>query len=218
MIKRQALLLALVAGIAITPAMAETAGTWTAGIGVGMVDPDSNNGTVNTGAAFGLLDVDVDKSTRPTITGEYFFADNIGVEVLAAWPFKHDIELKTATGAVVDAETKHLPPTVSVQYHFDDLGAATGLGFNVKPFVGVGVNYTNFFDEEIALSGVDLDLNDSWGVAGHVGLDFAINELDAVRIDARYIDIDTDVELNGAEIGTVNIDPWVYGISYIRTF
>ncbi|WP_296405058.1 OmpW family outer membrane protein, partial [Psychrobacter sp.] len=138
--------------------------------------------------------------------------DNVGVELLAALPFHHDIELKTATGAVVNAKTQHLPPTLSVQYHFDNFNS------NIKPFIGVGANYTNFFKESIDLPNTDLKIEDSWGVAGHVGVDFKINPTEAVRVDARYIDLEPDVKLNGNNIGTVKIDPWVYGISYVQRF
>ena len=212
MIKRQALLLAAIAaGLSMTPAMAETAGTWTVGVGAGYVDPDSDNGTLDTDA-FGKLDVEVDYDVRPTITAEYFVADNVGIELLAALPFHHDIDLKTNEGAVVNAKTQLLPPTLSLQYHFDNVHA------NVKPFIGVGANYTTFFKERSGVEGVDLEIKDSWGVAGHVGLDFKLNPTDAVRIDARYIDLEPDVKLGGADIGTAEINPWVYGISYVQRF
>jgi outer membrane protein len=108
--------------------------------------------------------------------------------------------------------TKHLPPTVSLQYHF-------GQG-KVKPFVGIGVNYTTFFSSkaEGAIAGANLDLSDSWGLAAHLGVDFKVGEKGAIRIDYRKIDIDTKVKLNGANLGTrntVNIDPSVYGIAYV---
>lgn len=210
MIKRQALLMAAIAaGLSMT-AMAETAGTWTVGVGAGYVDPESGNGTLN--SPLGKLDVDVDYDVRPTITAEYFVADNVGVELLAALPFHHDIDLTTEAGTVVKAKTQHLPPTLSLQYHFDNVHA------NVKPFVGVGANYTNFFKERIDLPGHKLKIEDSWGVAGHVGLDFKINPTDAVRIDARYIDLEPDVKLDGNKIGTAEINPWVYGISYVQRF
>lgn len=214
MMKRQALLLAAIAaGLSMTPAMAETAGTWTVGVGAGYVDPDSDNGTLDADVfGLGKLDVEVDSDVRPIITGEYFVADNVGIELLAALPFHHDIELTTDSGAVVDAKTQHLPPTLSLQYHFDNVYA------NVKPFVGVGANYTTFFEEKVDLDGYDLDIDDSWGVAGHVGVDFKINDTDAVRVDARYIDLEPDVELNGEDIGSVEINPWVYGISYVQRF
>lgn len=208
MIKRQALLLAAIAaGLSMTPAMAETAGTWTVGVGAGYVDPDSDNGTLLNGA----LKTEVDSDVRPIITGEYFVADNVGIELLAALPFHHDIDLKGAGYSVIKAKTQLLPPTLSLQYHFDNVHA------NVKPFIGVGANYTTFFKERI-YNGGDLDIDDSWGVAGHAGVDFKINATDAVRIDARYIDLEPDVNLNGDKIGTAEINPWVYGISYVQRF
>ena len=209
MIKRQALLMAAVAaGLSMT-AMAETAGTWTVGVGAGYVDPDSDNGTLANGA----FKTEVDYDVRPTLTAEYLVADNVGVELLAALPFHHDIDLKDAAGNVTKAKTQHLPPTLSLQYHFDNVHA------NVKPFIGVGANYTTFFKERI-YDGLDSDLEieDSWGVAGHAGVDFKINETDAVRIDARYIDLEPDVKLNGDKIGKAEINPWVYGISYVQRF
>ena len=212
MIKRQALLMAAVAaGLSMT-AMAETAGTWTVGVGAGYVDPESGNGTLTT-EDFGKLDVDVDYDVRPTITAEYFVADNVGIELLAALPFHHDIDLKDADGNILKAKTQHLPPTLSLQYHFDNINS------NVKPFIGVGANYTTFFKERIYDGNdSDLEIDDSWGVAGHVGLDFKLNPTDAVRIDARYIDLEPDVKLGGADIGTAEINPWVYGISYVQRF
>ena len=90
---------------------------------------------------------------------------------------------------------------------------------NVKPFVGVGVNYTTFFKERIYLgNGNDLELDDSVGVAGHVGLDIPFAPTEAFRIDARYMDIKTDASLNGTDIGEVDISPWVYGVAFVKQF
>lgn len=213
MIKRQALLLAAIAaGLSMTPAMAEPAGTWTVGVGVGHVEPDSDNGNLDK-SSFGNIKVDhIDSDVRPTITGEYFVADNVGIEVLAALPFHHDIIIDVPGVGMTEAKTQLLPPTVSLQYHFDNVHA------KVKPFIGVGANYTTFFKERSGVPGVDLDIDDSWGVAGHAGIDFKINNTDAVRLDARYIDLEPDVELNGEKAGTAKINPWVYGISYVQRF
>ena len=190
-----------------TPAMAETAGTWTVGVGVGHVEPDSNNG------ALGAINIDhIDSDVRPTITGEYFVADNVGIEVLAALPFHHDIIIDVPGVGLKEASTQLLPPTVSLQYHFDNIHA------KVKPFIGVGANYTTFFKERSSVPGVEMKIDDSWGVAGHAGIDFKINATDAVRLDARYIELEPDVSLNGVEAGTAEINPWVYGISYVQRF
>jgi outer membrane protein len=197
---------ALVLGTAALPALAQTAGDWTLGVGVHAVDPKSDNGRL----AGGTLAVDVDRDIKPSLTFEYFVRDNLGVEVLAAWPFEHDINI-AGLGRV--GSTKQLPPTVSLQYHF------TGQG-RISPFVGAGINYTAFFSEDTtgALAGSKLKLDDSWGLAAHAGVDFAVGQRGAIRIDARWIDIDSDVALNGARLGTVAIDPIVYGAAYVMKF
>ncbi len=197
--------LAVALSLAAAPAMAQSKGDWTLSAGVHQVAPKSDNGTLAGG-----LEVDVDSDIKPTITGEYFIADNLGIEVLAALPFKHDININ-GLGRV--GSTKHLPPVVTLQYHFNSQG-------KVSPFVGAGVNYTTFFSEETtgALAGADLKLEDSWGLAAHAGLDFKVAENGALRVDVRWIDIDSKVKLNGEKIGTVNIDPLVYGVAYVFKF
>ena len=203
----------LVAGLALAamPAFAQSAGHWTVGVGAHNVAPKSGNGTL-TATPLGNLAMDVGSNARPTITAEYFLRDNLGIEVLAALPFQHDIAV-VGVGKV--GSTRHLPPTVSLQYHF-------GEG-KVRPFVGAGVNFTTFFSTktEGAIAGADLDLSNSWGLAGHLGVDFQIGEKAAIRVDYRKIDIDTKVKLNGANLGTshtVNIDPSVYGVAYVFRF
>lgn len=213
--KLQSLVLASVTALTMTTAFAVPAGTWTVAAGAHMVDPKSDNGTLKVNDDLSL-NVDVDDDIRPTISGEYFVANNVGIELLAAIPFHHDITLtNTETGDNIDAKTQHLPPTLSVQYHFDGYN----MPMNVKPFVGVGVNYTTFFKERIYLGqGNDLNIKDSVGVAGHIGIDIPFTPRDAFRIDARYMDIKPDVELNGKNIGEVDISPWVYGVAFVKTF
>jgi len=198
--------LALALACAAAPAVAQSRGDWTLGVGVHAVDPGSSNGRL----VDGTLPVRVDTDVKPTLTFEYFLRDNLGVEVIAAWPFEHDIDI---AGLGTVGSTKQLPPTVSLQYHFNGKG-------KVSPFVGAGVNYTAFFSEDTrgALAGSKLRLDDSWGLAAHAGVDFALNERSAIRVDARWIDIDTDVKLGGASVGTVNVDPIVYGVAYVMKF
>ena len=214
MMKLQSLVLATAAALTMTTAFAVPAGTWSVAAGAHMVDPKSDNGTL----ADGAYCVDVDSDVQPTISGEYFVANNIGIELLAATPFHHDITL-TAGDATIDAKTQHLPPTLSVQYHFDGYN----MPMNVKPFVGVGVNYTTFFKEKIYSDAFEkLELDDSVGVAGHIGLDIPFAPTEYFRIDARYMDIKTDasVKANGEtiELGEVDISPWVYGVAFVKTF
>lgn len=189
------------------PAMAQSAGDWTLGVGLHSVDPKSDNGTLA-----GTLRADVEDDIKPTITAEYFIRDNLGIEVLAAAPFKHDISLD----GVKAGETRHLPPVVSLQYHFNS-------GGRVSPFLGLGVNYTRFFKEKSdadgPLAGAGLKLDASWGLAAHAGLDFRLGESSALRVDARWIDIETDVSVEGlGHVGSAKLDPIVYGVAYVWKF
>ena len=51
------------------------------------------------------------------------------------------------------------------------------------------------------------------GVAFQGGMDIALNEKWFLNVDVRYMEIDTKAKLDGASLGKVHIDPWVYGIN-----
>ena len=76
------------------------------------------------------------------------------------------------------------------------------------------MNYTDFFSEKTtgALEGTDLHLKSSWGWAGEIGADLMINDQWFLNGSIRYISIETKASLDGASIGTVKINPWVYGL------
>lgn len=175
-------------------ATAHEAGDMLLRFGVGVVAPKSNNSEI----------VSVDDGTSATITFTYFYTDNWAVDVLASWPFKHDITLLDGTKV---GSTKHLPPTVSLQYYFNTDGL-------FQPYLGLGINYTNLFSERTTgpLEGSNLSLDDSWGLAGQVGVDFMINEKWFLNADVRYIDIESEATLDGISIGDVDISPMVYSL------
>lgn len=175
-------------------ALAHDDGDWLFRIGGSAVEPKSNNGDV----------VDVDSDSSITFTFSYMLTEHWAVDLLAAWPFEHAINLKEDGTRV--GKTSHLPPTVSLQYHFFPSA-------EFQPYVGVGVNYTNFFDEETTgpLEGSDLSLDDSWGLAAQIGIDWMLGEKWFFNLDARYIDIGTDAFVDGDFLEKVDIDPIVYG-------
>lgn len=195
------------------PAFAHEAGQWIFRAGVGTVMPkDDNLGLPDLGAT-----VQVDDGTSLTLTGTYMFTENWAFDILAAWPFTHDVDLALSGGGSLPfGEVEHLPPTFSVQYHF--LPDAT-----FQPFVGLGVNYTTFLSEDLdpgitdALGITDFSLDDSFGVAAQVGADWVLNEKWLVNFDVRWINIESDIDvtIGGSPVGlgTVKIDPWVFAIN-----
>lgn len=178
--------------------------------GVGSVDPKSTafSDPVDDVA------VKIDSGTSLTLTGVYMINSNWALEVLAAWPFKHDINLVSGGVSVNLAETEHLPPTFSVQYHFMPDG-------QFQPYAGLGLNYTTFLDTElsqeaIAAGLVDIDLDDSFGVAAQIGADIMMNDRWLFNVDLRWINIESDATLDdGIEVETakVEIDPLVYSVN-----
>ncbi|WP_172332352.1 OmpW family protein [Mangrovicoccus sp. HB161399] len=196
--------LAAMAACGAGAAAAQSAGDITIGLGVGYVEPAGDNGDALD------MDIDVSSSARPTLTLEYFVMDNLGIELLAATPFRHDVDLD-GLGQV--AAVSQLPPTLTLQYHIP-----TGTAFT--PLFGIGINYTTFFDidEKGAAKGSKLELDDSWGMALHAGVDYALNETNAIRADVRWMDIDSEVKLDGDKVGKAEIDPWVFGVSWIHKF
>ena len=171
------------------------AGDWLLRVGAHTVMPKSDNHDV----------VEVEDATMVTFNATYFVTSHWAVELLAALPFEHDIEL--VSGGTV-ARTKHLPPTLSAQYHFRP-------GTNFRPYVGVGVNVTEFFEEDTtgALAGADLELERSVGPSYQIGFDVDLTKSMFFNAEVRYLDIDTDAKLNGASLGSVDIDPWAVGIN-----
>lgn len=171
------------------------AGDWLFRAGGSMVAPKSDNHSV----------VGVEDGYMVTFNGTYFVTNRWAVEVLAALPFTHDIELN---GGGTVGETKHLPPTVSAQYHFLPDGA-------VRPYVGAGLNYTFMFEEDLRgpLAGAELELDDSVGWAAQIGVDIDLSDNLFLNAEVRYLDIDTDAKVNGADFGTVEIDPILVGVN-----
>ncbi len=190
---------ALLGAAAANTAVAMEQGDWLIRFGASNVDPKSDNNPL----------VSVDSAASATLNFSYMMTRHWSVEVLAAYPFEHDIEgVGDLAGLGKIARTKHLPPTVSLQYHFLP-------DSKFQPYIGGGVNYTNFFNEKGvgALEGADLKLDDSWGLAAEIGADFMLGDTWFLNVSVRYINIDTDATVNGDSnlVGEVSIDPWVYG-------
>ncbi len=168
--------------------------------GLHHVNPRSSNGRILDGA----VELDVGSNTRPSGTVTYMFTDSLGVELLVAVPFRHSIR---AEGLGQVATTNHLPPTLSLQYHLNDLG-------NFRPYAGVGFNYTFVYNTKTrgALSDNSLSLTNSAGLAVQVGMDYHLTREWFVNAEVRYIDIESRARINGERVGNVKINPVVAGL------
>ncbi len=196
-------------------------------LGATMVDPDADSDAINL-PGVPTLRADVDDDTQLGIIPAWMITDKIGLELLAATPFEHDISVGGKGVGDIDAgSTKHLPPTLSLQFY--PLGGSSGW----QPYVGVGVNWTYFFDEDVdgelkdalgAILGAErasLSLDDSWGLSAQAGVDIPIGDQWGINLAVWYIDISTEAKLK-TDVGTVefdvDIDPWVYNVGIFYRF
>lgn len=182
-------LLLSLAVAAASPAFAYEAGDVIVRAGVVSVMPDTSTDA-------GTAGLDVEDNTQLGLTIDYLLTPHVGVELLGATPFEHDI---TAGGTTIGS-VSHLPPTVTVQYFPLDSASS------VQPYVGAGLNYTKFWGEDNNL-GVVLDVSDSVGLALEAGVDIKVADNIVVNASIWKIDINTDVSINGTKIGELEIDP-----------
>ncbi len=184
---------------------------WSIKVGASYITPKSDNGSL----AGNTLEAEVSSEIGLTPSIEYAFSENIVGELLLAAPYEHDVDV--TGGELVDSKVasfKHLPPTLSVKYIFNP-------DATFSPYAGIGLNYTIVFDEntEGALAGTELKGDESLGLALNMGLKYQIPDSQwGVVADVRYIEIESDLTLDGADIGTLEVDPLIFGISLSYDF
>lgn len=165
---------------------------------------------VKTDKTLSALKVDVDSQTVPELDFTYMITDNIGAELILGTA-RH--EVKSSLGSL--GKVNHLPPTLTLQYHFAP--EAT-----IRPYVGAGINYTRFYNDDLdKITPLSVEKN-SWGYALQVGADVAVNKDWFVNVDVKKLMIKTDVtSVNavpalgvtaGQNLGTLKINPWVFGV------
>ncbi|WP_396586754.1 OmpW family protein [Bermanella sp. R86510] len=190
------------------PTMAYEAGDILLRVGTATVAPEKTSDGLSTAPT---VKAEANDNTQLGISGTYMITDQLGVEVLGATPFTHEIELKDGTPV---GEIKHLPPTVSAQYFPMDKNS------KLQPYVGAGLNVTVFFDEDSKLDGYDLSLDNSVGLAVQAGVDYTINDKMFVNASAMYAKIGTTATFSDDDPSTGDItvdydlDPMVYRLNF----
>jgi outer membrane protein len=221
------LLSASLLALALCPlvANAHQAGDIIVRAGAATTAPNEDSGNLKLdGAKVAGTKATLDSDTQLGLTFAYMLTDHVGLELLAATPFQHTVAVK-GLGAGLDgklADIKQLPPTLSLQYY--PMESAS----RFQPYVGLGVNYTWFYDEDLSSTRKNegfsnLNLKNSWGWAGQVGMDYMLTDRMMVNASVWYVDINTEATMNGPSalsVGrtkvSVDVDPWVYmvGIGY----
>lgn len=162
------------------------------------VDPDNKSTLIGgVGAADRL---EVSSKTIPELDISYFFTQHIAAELVLTYPQKHKARLD---GAEIGT-FKHLPPTLSLQYHFAP-------SKTISPYVGAGVNYTRMSSVKLLDGAGDLE-NDSWGLSLQAGVNVRLNQHWSLNADVKKINLRSDVYVGGANASHLKVDPVLFGL------
>lgn len=173
-------------------------------------------------------DVEIDDSIVPELDITYFLSDNFALElILGTTP--HDVETEGLVvpdpvgelGTVDLGDVWLLPPTLTAQYHFTEMGA-------FKPYVGAGINYTIFYNADEGPVADKVSYDNSFGYALQAGFDYDFDGEPggwAFNLDVKRLWLNTDVTVNvttalaealgASEVlvdADVDIDPWIVGV------
>lgn len=159
-------------------------------------------------------DLQYSNSITPELDISYYFTDNIAAELILGTTSSKIGGAGTLAGVNV-GKAWLLPPTLTLQYHFTELGA-------FKPYIGAGVNYTFFYNESEKGGFSNLKLDNKVGGALQVGFDYMINEHWGVNFDVKKIFLQTDWSANHTTLGPLSgkakLDPWLVGAGVTYRF
>ena len=157
------------------------------------------------------LDLNVNNKVIPEVDISYFFTPNIAAELILTIPQKHTIY----AGDAKIGTLKHLPPTLTAQYHFTP-GAA------IRPYVGAGINLTLFsgveFEPAVVAALNPSIKKSSVGLALQAGVDFELSKTMTLNLDVKKVQIGTDVKSNGTKVGEFKVDPLLLSVGFGRRF
>jgi outer membrane protein len=179
------------------PAAAQDTGNWIVrarAVHLDSADKDSTG-----------LDLTINNKWIPEVDISYFFSPNLAAELILTYPQKQTVY---SAGAEIGT-FKHLPPTLTLQYHF------TGMSF--RPYVGAGVNYTHISSVDLLNGGADLKKN-SYGLAVQVGVDVPLSGGWLLNADIKKVQIGTKVYVGGVDQGKFKVDPLLIGIGVGKRF
>jgi outer membrane protein len=223
-------LLAFLVASACAPAVAMAEqGDWVVRLRAANISPDEDSSLRATAGATTLTgELTVGSNTIPEIDISYYVTKNIALELILALGSRHDVNLTNSALNGVSTpslneklgEVNVLPPTLSVQWHFNP-------DQTIDPYVGAGVNYTRFMDKNLEHSvGGDIDVDrNSFGLALQAGVDINLQDGWLLNADVKKLWIDTDVHFshgNGLfakqKIDSLDIDPWVLALGVGKKF
>ncbi len=150
--------------------------------------------------------IEVSDKIIPELDVSYFFTPNWAAELVLTYPQKHDVTLVNNGTRTNLGTFKHLPPVLSLQYHFKP-------GAKFQPYAGLGVNYTKISSVKLAAGAQPLELEGhSTGLAFNLGADYHLQDNMYLNVDIKKVQLRSDVLANGAVVSKAKLDPLLVGV------
>ena len=196
--RKQLIALAAVAALAPQFAAAQDSGNWLVR-GRALYLQSDNGGSTNPD-----LKLSTNDKAFPELDISYFFTPNVAAELILTYPQYQEIK----SDGVKIGGFRHLPPTLTAQYHFTNFQ-----GF--RPYVGAGINFTSITQVHWidAVQSLKPSVSDnSFGWAVQAGVDIPVGNGWLVNLDVKKVKIGVDVKLDGTKIGDFNVDPLLFSV------
>jgi outer membrane protein len=188
--------------------MASTPSPWQVRVrGLGVITED--NGYVD-----GIPGSDLSYSDTivPELDISYYFTDNLAAELVLGTTYANISGEGTVAGLGTVGKVWLLPPTLTLQYHLTNLGA-------FKPYVGAGINYTIFYNQDGKGPFSDIDVEDTFGFALQAGVDYMIDEHWGINFDVKKLFLEPEwTANNGTLSGKAELNPWLIGTGITYRF
>lgn len=212
-------IVAMVGTLAFLPAvaLAKSAGDFVMRMRAIGVIPDEG-GAADDGTTVINGNTSLDTDFVPELDFTYFLTDNIAAELILATTIHQASVVGSTLGNVDLGTVRLLPPTLMLQYHMLPKG-------DISPYVGVGVNYTIFYDKSggagnKAVTVNSIDYSNGFGYGFQVGVDLKIDDKWHLNADLKKIFLNTDINLNNGavKVNDADVDPWIIGLGLGYTF
>ena len=191
-------------------------GDWLLRFGVHQINPDKNNLPDTFGG-----NVVFDKEEAITLDAEYMLTPHIGVDLFVPSFTSHEIHSRTQASAMPRRSARRICSRRSSV----STGTSTSTDRSGRISASGPTGRTSATRSSLATaccpSGSRLEIDQAFGLAGRAGVDIGTSEHWFLNLDARYVDLQTDVEarvpsglgFTDVPAGEANIDPWIYGIA-----
>lgn len=157
------------------------------------------------------LDLSINDKVLPELDITRFLSPSVAAELVLTYPQRQTLSAgNTAIGTL-----KHLPPVLTLQYHFTQLPA-------LRPYLGAGVNFTHFSDvrfDAATTAALNPSIKrNSVGLALQAGVDWPFAGGWLLNADVKKVQLGTVVYANGARAGHFGVNPWLLSLGVGRRF